>query len=240
MLNLEYEMGIYMIRNNITGDCYIGQSVNIPKRIHEHFRTNRGKPSRVQSQVVQYGKENFSVSLLDECSTLKELDDREKYWIDLLKPTLNQSPGGRANKFLHHSEDTVEKLREMGKRQFSNMTDEEKSALIGNLKRPEIGHPVSKATRKKLSEARAKQDLATPEIMEKRRKTLERKKTEGWVKAKSKEPVRRMPIVCNETGEHFNSITHAASVMGISRCQIMRQMHGKVAKAKGYSFSREV
>lgn len=240
MLNLEYIYGIYMIRNNITGDCYIGQSVNIPQRIIGHFRTDREKPSKVQKQIIQYGKENFSVILLDECKTPEELDEREIHWIEKLKPSLNKQHGGRKNKLLHHSEETKKALSEKSKQQYANMSEEEKKTLISHLKGPEIGHPVSKATREKLSAARAKQDLATPEIMEKRRKTMERKKAEGWVKAKPKEPVKRTPLVCNETGQHFNSIAHASSVMGICRWQIYRQMQGKVAKAKGYSFSREV
>ena len=84
VLNLDYVMGIYMIRNKITGDCYIGQSTNIPNRIKDHFRTTRAKPSKVQSQVIQYGKENFEIILLAECKTESELDEQEKYWIDLL------------------------------------------------------------------------------------------------------------------------------------------------------------
>lgn len=240
MLNLDYICGIYMIRNNITGDCYIGQSVNIPNRIHEHFRTDRKKPSRVQRQVIQYGKENFSIILLDECKTPEELDEREIYWIGKLEPSLNTLGGGRKNRLLHHSEETKKELSEKSKQQYANLSEEEKRVLLSHLKGPSIGHPVSKATREKLSAARAKQDLATPEIMEKRRQTMERKKAEGWVKAKPKEPVKRTPLICNETGEHFNSIAHASSVMGICRWQIYRQMQGKVAKAKGYSFSREV
>ena len=229
-----------MIRNNITGDCYIGQSVNIPKRITGHFRTDRKKPSKVQKQIIQYGKENFSVILLDECKTPEELDEKEIYWIEKLNPSLNQLPGGRRNKLFHHSEETKKALSEKSKQQYANMSEEEKKALLSHLKGPEIGHPVSKATREKLSAARAKQDLATPEIMEKRRITLERKKAEGWVKAQPKEPVKRTPLVCNETGQHFNSIIHAAKTMGISRSQIYKQMTGKSAKAKGYTFSREV
>lgn len=240
VLNLDYVMGIYMIRNKITGDCYIGQSTNIPNRIKDHFRTTRAKPSKVQSQVIQYGKENFEIILLAECKTESELDEQEKYWIDLLNPSLNQMAGGRKNKLFHHNEETIRVLSEKGKKHVESLNDEERRKLYSHLTGPKAGHPVSKVTREKLSAARAKQDLATPEILEKRRQTMERKKAEGWVKAKPKEPVKRTPIVCNETGEHFNSIAHASSVMGICRWQIYRQMQGKVAKAKGYSFSREV
>ena len=240
VLNLDCEMGVYKIVNNITGDCYVGQSVNIPKRIIEHFRTDRKKPSRVQKQVKEYGKENFSVIILEECKTHEELDEREIYWISVLKPSLNVQSGGRQNHLFRHTESTIEDLRFQGKEWYANLPNEKKQEIISRLKGPAIGHPVSKATRAKLSAARAKQDLYTPEIAEKRRKTLERKKEEGWVKAKPKEPMRRMPIFCIETGEHFNNMSHASAVMGISRDQIRRQLNGKVAKAKGYSFSREV
>ena len=74
--------------------------------------------------------------------------------------------------------------------------------------------------------------------MEKRRQTMERKKAEGWVKAKPKEPIHGTQIVCNETGKKFVSIIQASKAMGISRDQLYRQLKGKVAKAKGYSFSK--
>lgn len=240
MLNLEYESGIYMIRNNITGDCYIGQSVNIPNRIREHFRTDRAKPTKVQRQVIRYGKENFSVILLEECRTPEAMDAGEIYWMDKYHPTLNTQSGGRKNKLLHHSDVTRKMLSAKSKRIYDGMSDEEKEAQLRRLTGPPVGHPVSRTTRAKLSAARAKQDLSTPEIMEKKRQTYARKKAEGWVKSSPKNPVMRNPIVCNETGEHFNSAVHASAIMGISAAQINRQLKGRVAKAKGYTFSRIV
>lgn len=238
MLDLEYESGIYMIRNEITGDCYVGQSVNIPKRIQGHFRTDRKHLSKVQKQIVQYGKENFSIILLEECSAPEELDQKEIYWMDKLSPSLNTRAGGRKNKIFHHSEETKQLLREKAKQQFANMSDEEKQAQLNRLTGPRKGHPVSKAARAKLSAARAKQDLATPEIMEKRRQTMERKKAEGWHRVSPEIPYHRTPIVCNETGERFDTMKQASLTMGISQCQIRRQLQGKVAKAKGNSFSK--
>lgn len=238
MLNLDYTYGIYLIRNNVTGDCYVGQSTNIPKRIIEHFRTDRKKPSRVQRQVIQYGRENFSVDLLDKCSTPQELDEREVYWINTIQPSLNIREGGRKNGIFSLSEETKKLLSEKSKQQFAALSEEEKQTQLNRLTGPPKGHPVSNATREKLRIARAKQDLATPEILEKRRQTMERKKAEGWHRVSPEIPYHRTPIVCNETGERFDTMKQASLTMGISQCQIRRQLQGKVAKAKGYTFSK--
>lgn len=54
MLNLEHAMGIYMITNNITGDCYIGQSVDIPRRIREHLYVDKKPFTPVKEAIKQY------------------------------------------------------------------------------------------------------------------------------------------------------------------------------------------
>jgi len=82
--------GIYKITNKETGRCYIGQSKNLEKRTKAHFqnyiRTLHG--DLFQSDLDKYGRDGFKVEILEECEE-KDLLDRERYYIALLKPEYN-------------------------------------------------------------------------------------------------------------------------------------------------------
>lgn len=81
---------IYVIENNINGKLYIGQTVNPMKRWSKHC-SEKSHCHAIYSAIQKYGKENFDFVLLQNCSSLQELNDREKFWI----PYLNSlSPNG--------------------------------------------------------------------------------------------------------------------------------------------------
>lgn len=72
--------GIYKFTNKINGKIYIGQSVNIERRIGEHFCRHDGTPFHLA--LEKYGRDNFIIEILEECN-IDVLDDREKYYISL-------------------------------------------------------------------------------------------------------------------------------------------------------------
>ena len=78
--------GIYKITNLKTEECYIGQARDIKKRIYEHMRAGLGvdtpQGNQLYSAMQEYGLENFSVELLEECDS-QELNKKEKYYIKL-------------------------------------------------------------------------------------------------------------------------------------------------------------
>lgn len=78
-------IGIYIIKNEINNKVYIGQSINIEKRIKEHFWKAQNKKdvsynTAIHQAIRKYGKENFSWKILQEC-TEEELDSLEKKFI---------------------------------------------------------------------------------------------------------------------------------------------------------------
>ena len=109
--------GIYKIENMINHKVYIGQSVLIETRWSAHRgRLNRGKMGKhpLQQSWTKYGENNFSFSVLEECSA-DELDEREIYYISLYNSTnrkfgYNIESGG-ASKFhgtpLHDYEQNI-------------------------------------------------------------------------------------------------------------------------------------
>lgn len=78
--------GIYIIKNDINNKVYIGQSINIHKRIQEHFwKSECNKDvsynSILHAAIRKYGKEHFYYEILEECDE-SLLDTLEKEYIN--------------------------------------------------------------------------------------------------------------------------------------------------------------
>lgn len=78
-------IGIYKIVNKINNKVYIGQSININRRIKEHFwkaqcEKDVSYNSALHSAIRKYGKENFKWEVIEECE-IEEIDEKEKYYI---------------------------------------------------------------------------------------------------------------------------------------------------------------
>ena len=78
--------GIYKITNQTNDMCYIGQSVDIAKRWKDHAKCGLGidtpASNKLYKAMQEDGLHNFSWELLQTCDR-DELDEREKYYIEL-------------------------------------------------------------------------------------------------------------------------------------------------------------
>jgi len=83
--------GIYMWKNLLTGDIYIGQSKDLSKRLRKYFTLSylKSKETLIISRaLIKYGYINFSLSILEYCDTSLLLE-REQYYLDKLQPQYN-------------------------------------------------------------------------------------------------------------------------------------------------------
>lgn len=95
-------VGIYKITNKINGHSYIGQAVDIDKRLREHindaFNEKRREYDYPLSRAYRkYGISNFEISILEECDRVN-LNEKEVYYIALFdsqKNGYNQTAGGK-------------------------------------------------------------------------------------------------------------------------------------------------
>jgi group I intron endonuclease len=77
-------IGIYKIRNTVTGTCYVGQSQRVKKRVRDHFRLLHLKKHpnpRLQNSYLKYGSEAFDWSLEVKCVDTDDLDIIENAFI---------------------------------------------------------------------------------------------------------------------------------------------------------------
>lgn len=80
------KIGIYKITNQETGQCYIGQARDTYRRWSDHAKAGLGIDTPTGSKLYQamqeYGLENFSFELIEECP-VDSLDAKEAYYISL-------------------------------------------------------------------------------------------------------------------------------------------------------------
>jgi hypothetical protein len=84
--------GVYMIKNLITKECYVGQSARPYQRRVQHFAIHsKGSGASVKSlqlAMKQYGPKSFVFGIIEYCKP-EQLLEREQYYIDLFNPEYN-------------------------------------------------------------------------------------------------------------------------------------------------------
>lgn len=92
---------IYLIENKINNKKYIGQSINIRKRISEHLSLSSKYQNNLLSKaILKYGKNSFSISIVDYANNIDELNTKEIFQIKKYKSNekkfgYNIESGGR-------------------------------------------------------------------------------------------------------------------------------------------------
>lgn len=78
--------GIYKIVNRVTGECYVGSTVNFYKRKHTHFsllRSGKSHSLRLQASFDKYGESAFAFEVVERC-TKELLHEKESHWMKQL------------------------------------------------------------------------------------------------------------------------------------------------------------
>ena len=224
-------IGIYIITNKIDGKRYIGQSVDIKKRFHDHRCVSHETNVHLKRALKKYGKENFKYEVLEECPEEK-LDELEVYYISKLKPEYNVSLGGQ-NTLRHYPESVKKIISERAKRQWEEMTDEEKRHRVEhNLKGRGSGFKLSESTKEKLRLANLGKKQS-PETIEKRKQTFIEKKKNGYVQTNASH---KKKVICLDTGETFDGVVDAARYLGVHPSSITGVLRGKYKTCKGFHF----
>lgn len=97
--------GIYFLRSP-SGKMYIGSSIRAERRCIEHLsnlRAGRHASRRLSLAFEKYKGEGFASGILEECLP-EQLEEREQFWIDTLKPRYNSRLSADSNTGLRMSE----------------------------------------------------------------------------------------------------------------------------------------
>lgn len=132
---LSYE--VYKITNKVNGKIYIGiTNKGAGNRFKQHlYETEHGSQFKIHRALRKYGKDNFSLEIIDFCNNAEELKEKEKYYISKYNST-DDSVGYN--------------MTEGGDGTFGRVQTEETKRKISEAN---TGRIISEETRQKLSEA---------------------------------------------------------------------------------------
>lgn len=104
--------GVYVIRNLVNDNIYIGSSVNIKKRFCQHrdgLRKNKHHNKHLQRSWNKYGEENFEFVVIEHHSYPEKILGRENKCILLYNPEYNSVRVNKEGRFVL-SEETKKKI----------------------------------------------------------------------------------------------------------------------------------
>ena len=135
-------MIVYKIVNNINEKIYVGiTKYSLSERVAGHIRDK----SYIGKALRKYGLESFTLSVIDEASSVEVLKEKESYWIKKLNSKApfgyNLTDGGDG--LINPAKEVRDGISETLKRHYKNH-----SHTIGFT-----GHAHSKESRKKISES---------------------------------------------------------------------------------------
>ena len=223
-------IGIYKVTNMVNGKSYIGQSKNIEQRFKDHKLICRERNIPLKRALQKYGYENFKYEILEECE-LSNLDDREMFWINEIKPEYNLDSGGKGSPNHIVTFETRQILKQKGKEFWNNLDNETKNKIItNNLKGPPLGHKVSKETREKLRKCNLGKKQSK-ETIDKRKNTILEKKRNGYIQTNGNH---KKKIICIETNEIFDSLKQAQEKYNLST--LCGHLKGRYKTCKGLHY----
>jgi group I intron endonuclease len=226
--------GIYMLKNKLNDNCYVGQSVNIHKRWIDHKTPSKRSHGTVLARALsKYGCENFELIVLEYCSDDK-LNEREIYYIDSLKPIYNMNEGGLGNRGHRLSVEVKNRLSASGKKQWEAKTDDERKAVIvKQLFGPRKGHEVKPETREKLRQSALKQFAdGMPEAQRNKIGQAHKGRKKNYIAKKA--PVEQISIDTGKVIMIYETTKEAAFTVGVTSSNITSVCRGRQNTAAGF------
>lgn len=140
--------GVYIIKNTITEEVYVGSTTNLKKRINDHkssLKRNDHENKFLQQSYNQYKKKVFEFIILEEYENPDRefLYKREDFYMIKFKDNLfNINPNAKSNKGIKITEEAKQKISKHSKKMWQ---DPEFKKKMSNRK-------PSEETKKKMSE----------------------------------------------------------------------------------------
>lgn len=119
---LRFKCGVYEFFNLENGKRYVGSSVNLYNRLHEHvhnLKSNVSHNKHFQAAWNKYGEDAFIYNVLEYCNESIQFE-REQYYIDVIHPEYNLTYNVIANTGHSPSEECRQKISETLKKKYAS------------------------------------------------------------------------------------------------------------------------
>jgi group I intron endonuclease len=229
--------GIYSITHKETGKIYIGQSIDLDRRINAHKNWFENPVRNINRYLYNYAKKYglsaFEFTIIEECCA-DDLDAREMHWYEVYKEnTFNVRPSPVTNRGIKRSE---EFCKENSERQKKRMEDPEKLEKHRAAMKERSNNTKWQENIKIAAKERSKNDVwqknnkaiaISKEVNDKRRTTNFLNGSSRCVAMLDK----------NENMiDYFINITEAANSIGRGRSNIVTALSGKVVFCYGFKW----
>ena len=144
-------MIIYKVTNKVNGKIYIGQTVRtLEQRKWQHLNAAKhGCKTHFYNAIRKYGEDNFVFEVIDEASSIQELNALERYYIakfNCIKEGYNMVDGGNNN---------VMFLDKVKQKHLESMRSPETRAKISkSMKEYRKEHPWTEEQKRKFAKSK--------------------------------------------------------------------------------------
>lgn len=233
--------GIYLIRCKDTNKNYVGQSINIARRIQAHkcqLRNNTHANEYLQAAWNKYLEESFEFLTLElvepEFLTAREIFYIKNYQSSLRQHGYNLSFPDATKEHFRHTEEAKRKVSE--KKKGTIVSDATKAKLSKAVK--VCGYKHSKETLALISAANRGKRLSEWHINRIKQSKLGIARTEEVKKAisKSKDKYKTSGVLISPTGERVEvfGLRAFCKEKGLDHTHIGRVLSGKAKTHKGW------
>jgi len=218
--------GIYKITSP-SGRIYIGQSIDIQKRIWGYMSNHGAKKQyKLYNSLKKYGWNAHTFEIIEECS-IDLLNERERYWQEFYD-VLNREKGLNCiltctkDKKTVRSEETRKRYSEAMK--GKTLTEQHRKKLSKAKK----GKKFSEAHKKAMAEAHKGYKFSE----ESKQKMSDSKKKSNYLKdhIKHLSEIKKKSIICIEDNLVFNSISEACMYYGVSNSTMSNYLKRRCKK----------
>lgn len=218
-------IGIYKITNP-NGRVYIGQSVNIEKRLLEYKKIRCPYQYRLLSSLKKYGPENHIFEIIEECD-IDNLNARERFWQDhyevLSEKGLNCILTSCNSKSGEISEETKFKISNSMKGKLHSLETKMKmSESRRGVNNHNFGKSLSPEHKLKISQS-----------------LLGRKSPKSKKRINNKDIFYNTTIILDEnTGIYYYGFYELASIYNINNCTLRDHINGRTKINKFSNFKK--
>lgn len=144
-------MEIYIITNLVNNKKYIGLTTrNSKKRFQEHLSFSKHSNNAIHRAIRKYGKLNFKLEVLENCSDIESLIKRECFWIkyyDSMNPIFGYNMINQEDSVKIINDEVKNKISNAQKNRFLKMSKEEKDKLYRYTSKSRQGIKRNKQTK---------------------------------------------------------------------------------------------
>lgn len=234
-------IGIYKITNP-KGRIYIGQSVDIEKRVYQYSILNCPEQPKIFNSLKKYGFHSHIFDILCICE-VEKLNDLERHYqemFDVVKNGLNCKLTKTNDRSGYYSEESRLKmsLAQKGKKQslitirrrsISQTGKKQSQETIDKKRLSNKGYFHSEETRIKISLSQKGKKLSAETRLKMSKSRIGKKLSDS---AKSKLSENNSKVLLNtETGIYYNSMTEASKILGINYSTLASKLNSNFKRS---------